>query len=206
MNLKDNLYKNQRRIGLTGGIASGKSTIAEYILRNKKIKILDADDFSKRLISPEEESYERIINHYGNGIINNNSAKKEIITSKLRNIIFNDLNEKKWLENLLHPLVKSKMIQACNNLYKEKIIILVIPLLFEANFNDLCTEIWLVKCSKKTQQKRLMGRDQITKDYANKIINSQMSFHKKAIRSDFILLNENANDMNIWKTNLQNLL
>ena len=156
MDSNQNLPKTQRRIGLTGGIATGKSTIAKYIKDFKNIEILDADIFSKELLVRGTKSYEKIIEHFSDEITEKYKSSKEINTKKLKTIIFNNQSERLWLEELLHPLIREKMINKCYELKNKKILLLVIPLLFEAKFNDLCTEIWLVKCSKKRQIKRLM--------------------------------------------------
>lgn len=204
MKLKTDLPPNQRRIGLTGGIASGKSTISKYIQIQKKIQVLDADCYSKQLIMPGRNSYQKIIDRYGIDIINKRSTKQEIITKKLKNIIFNNSSEKIWIENLLHPLIKHQMMNDCINFKNQKTLILVIPLLFEANFNDLCTEIWLVKCSEECQRKRLIKREDINIDEANKLIYSQMSIQEKEAKSDEILINEN--DGSDWQQKLDKLI
>ena len=143
MSIPQKLISYQRRIGLTGGIASGKSTITDYIRTNKKILILDADNFSRELIKPNTFGYEKILDHFGNQIIDEYSSEKAINRKILRTIIFNDENNREWIQNLLHPLIKEKMIEECNKYKKNDIILLVIPLLFEAKFEDICSEIWL---------------------------------------------------------------
>lgn len=204
MTYKGKLPKQQRRIGLTGGIASGKSTISKYISEEKKIKVLDADNYAKQLIIPGENSYKKIIEHYGPKIINKESIINEINTSKLKNIIFNNHHEKIWLENLLHPLIKNQMANDCLKFKEKKTLILEIPLLFEANFNDLCTEIWLVKCSENIQRERLMKRDKLNKSEAGKLISSQMSNEEKEKRADIVLVNEN--NINPWKFEIDQLI
>ena len=204
MNMDKNLFYNQRRIGLTGGIASGKSTIANYLEKTKKVIVLDADNYSKEFLKHGSKSYEKIINHYGTQIIDKNSFKKEIKTNALREIIFNDERERNWLENLIHPLIRKRMIDECNNYRENKILLLVIPLLFEAKFNDLCTEIWLVKCSKELQKKRLIQRDNISEKDANKIINIQQNHIQKEKNSNVIINNEG--DVTIWKEKIDQLI
>jgi len=145
MDILQKLKNNQRRIGLTGGIASGKTTITNYIRKYKNIPILDADNLSKELIKPNTYGYKEILDYFGNQIIDNkNNSEKAINRKLLRNIIFKHSESKKWMEKLLHPLIKEKMIQECNQYKNNQTIIMVIPLLFEANYEDICTEIWLV--------------------------------------------------------------
>ena len=204
MSIHPNLINNQRRIGLTGGIASGKSTIANYIKKYHDIPILDADHYSKELISPNSNGYKEVIAYFGHQIVDNYSSTNEINKELLKKIIFDNAKHRKWIQNLLHPLIKEKMIEKCNHLKKRKIIILVVPLLFEAKFTDLCTEIWLVKCPRELQKKRLMKRDKISNNEAEKIINLQLNFEDKSKFSDVIL--DNSDNKQLWKNTIQKLV
>ena len=204
MNNLQKLINNQRRIGLTGGIASGKSTIANYIREHKKILVLDADDLSKELIKPNTIGYKKIVNYFGNHIIDQNSSEKIINRKLLKNIIFENDIDRTWIEKLLHPLIKEKMIEKCSQYKNNQIILLVIPLLFEAKFEDICTEIWLVKCPKIIQITRLMKRDKISKKEACKIINLQMQYEEKTKFADFIL--DNSNNLDEWINKIKKLI
>ena len=198
------LINNQRRIGLTGGIASGKSTITEYIRTYKKIPILDADNLSRELIKPNTTGYKKILDHFGNQIINECSSEKTINRKLLRKIIFKDEKNREWIQKLIHPLIKEKMIEECNKYKKNKIILLVVPLLFEAKFEDICSEIWLVKCTEEEQIKRLIKRDKISKEEACAIIKFQMNFDEKTKLSDVIL--DNSDETNKWINKIKELI
>ena len=204
MQIGRKLIKTQRRIGLTGGIASGKTTIANYIKTKKKIPILDADIISKELLKPNTYAYKQLLGYFGSQIIDKRSSKKVINRRKLRNIIFNQDEHREWIQTLLHPLIKEKMIEGCNQYKKNKIILLVIPLLFEAKFTDICTEIWLVKCPEEIQIKRLIERDKISEQEALKMINSQLKFVEKSRFSDVIL--DNSDNLNKWKNKIKKLI
>ena len=205
MDIPQKLKNNQRRIGLTGGIASGKSTITNYIRKYKDIPILDADNFSKEVIKPDTYGYKKILEYFGDQIINNKkNSEKEINRTLLRRIIFNNSESKEWIEQLLHPLIKERMIEECCQYENNQTILLVIPLLFEANFEDICTEIWLVKCPSEIQRKRLITRDKISEKEAYEIINFQLSFEEKRKLSDFIL--DNSDDQNKWINTIKELL
>ena len=176
MDILQKLKKNQRRIGLTGGIASGKSTITNYISK-----------------------------YFGNQIIDNkNNLEKAINRALLRKIIFKNSESKAWVEKLLHPLIKERMIEECSRYENNQTILLVIPLLFEANFEDICTEIWLVKCPNKLQKKRLIKRDKISEKEACDIINFQLSFEEKRKHSNIIL--DNSDDQSKWIDTIKELL
>ena len=205
MNILLKSINSQRRIGLTGGIASGKTTITNYIRKNKNIPILDADNLSRELIKPNTYGYKKILDYFGNKIIENkNNSERAINRKLLKSIIFKNSESKEWIEKLLHPLIKEKMIEECNQYKNNQTIVLVIPLLFEAKFEDICTEIWLVKCPKETQKKRLMRRDKISEKEANESINHQLSFEEKRKFSNIIL--DNSNDQNKWIKTIRELL
>ena len=204
MSIHPKLNNKQRRIGLTGGIASGKSTIADYIKKYKDIPILDADQYSKELIKPKSNSYKKVLAYFGPQIIDEYSSENAINRALLKKIIFENSIHRKWIQNLLHPLIKEKMIEKCNQFEKHKILLLVIPLLFEAKFTDLCTEIWLVKCPREIQKKRLMSRNKISDNEAEKIINLQLNFEDKSKFSDVIL--DNSDNQKLWINKIQELV
>ena len=204
MDILQKSKNNQRRIGLTGGIASGKTTITNYIKKHKNIPILDADHLSKELIKPNTYGYKKILDYFGNQIIDKYSTKKIINKKLLRKIIFENEKDRKWIENLLHPLIKERMIQECSQYRNNQTIVLVIPLLFEAKFEDICTEIWLVKCTKELQKNRLITRDKISEKEAYELINCQYSFEEKRKFSDIIL--DNSDDQNKWINTIKDLL
>ena len=205
MDILHNSKNKQRRIGLTGGIASGKTTITNYIRKHKNIPILDADNLSRELIKPNTYGYKKILDYFGNKVIDNKkNAEREINRKLLRDIIFKNSESKEWIEKLLHPLIKEKMIEECSQYKNNETIVLVIPLLFEAKFEDICTEIWLVKCPKELQKKRLIARDNICEKEAYESINLQLSFEEKRKLSDIIL--DNSDDQNKWIDTIRELL
>jgi len=204
MSIQQKFKNQQRRIGLTGGIASGKSTIANYIKKYRDIPILDADQYSKELIKPKSSSYEKVLAYFGPQIVDEHSSGNEINRSLLKKIIFENSIHRTWIQNLLHPLIKEKMIEECNLYINNKIILLVIPLLFEAKFEDICTEIWLIKCSELEQIQRLIRRDKISEETARKIIKLQLTFEAKTEFSDVIL--DNSDDRNGWIDKVKDLI
>ena len=204
MSIQPKLKNKQRRIGLTGGIASGKTTIAQYIKKFRNIPILDADQYSKELIKPKGNCYKKVVAYFGPQIVDEYSSVNEINRGLLKKIIFENSIHRKWIQNLLHPLIKEKMIEKCNQFEKHKILLLVIPLLFEAKFTDLCTEIWLVKCPREIQKKRLMSRNKISDNEAEKIINLQLNFEDKSKFSDVIL--DNSDNQKLWIKTIQELV
>ena len=125
MDILQKSKNNQRRIGLTGGLASGKTTITNYIRKHKNIPILDADNFSRELIKPNTYGYKKILNYFGNKIIDKNNSEKTINRKRLRNIIFKHAASKEWIEKLLHPLIKERMIEECSQFRNNQTIVSV---------------------------------------------------------------------------------
>lgn len=191
-----------RLIGLTGGISSGKSTVANYLSDRYKIPIWDADLYAREAVLPGSEILKSIVQRYGNNLL---LTDGKLNRPKLGNIIFNNLAERHWLEEQIHPWVRKRFLTNINNVdiniqdnlantdvLKEKIAVLVIPLLFEANMTDLVTEIWVVYLPEVLQIQRLMQRDQLTNQQALDRINSQMPLAEKCDRADVILDNSGS--------------
>ena len=199
MSITDNLSITQKRIGLTGNIAAGKSTIAKYIAESKNLKVLNADNYSKEILNNRRETYEKVITYFGNEILDQFSSSKRINFKILKKIIFNNQNKRKWIESILHPLIKIKMIEDCIKYQNDKVLILEIPLLFEAKFELICTEIWLIRCSRENQIQRLLDRDKISRGEAEKIINIQSNNINKEEKSQKIFENNYQDTEKLFK-------
>ena len=185
----------QKRIGITGGIATGKTSVSNFICEIKNWPALDADIYAREALSPDSEISEKVLSRYGVRITN----KDQIINRKLlANIIFGNTNERLWLEKTIHPFIRKRFKEDLEKYKLEPKVLLIIPLLFEQNYNNLCSEIWYVDCSKKTQIKRLTKRDGLTVNQANQRINSQFQSSFKKQFSDFII--NNTGDNKSWKT------
>lgn len=168
-----------RVIGITGGIASGKSTVSHYLI-SKGFIVMDCDLLTRQSYI---DCFDDIKEAFSDCIINN-----EIIRPLLSNRVFNNDEDMKTLEGIIHPYVREKMLEAIDS-KKEGIIFLDIPLLFEAHMEDLCDEIWVVYVNKDLQLNRLMKRNQMDKKTANMRIDSQMSLDEKKKRADLVIDN-----------------
>ncbi|AAP99099.1 Dephospho-CoA kinase [Prochlorococcus marinus subsp. marinus str. CCMP1375] len=187
---------SQRRIGITGGIASGKTSIGKYIESVKNTPILDADMFSREALTANQTIKDTIINRYGRTIVDKeNTNSKTINRAALGEIIFHDKNERIWLENLLHPIIEKRFEEELEKHKLSSTIVLIIPLLFEANFTYLCSEVWLIYCSLDEQYERLMKRDGLNKEQAKYRIEAQLPLESKKILSDHIIDNTNKLDL-----------
>ncbi len=179
-------------IGITGGIASGKSTVTNYLLK-LGYEVIDTDKISHQITNIDNEGYIAIVNHFGNDILN---ADLSINRKKLGDLIFNDDVKRQQLNNILHPIIKKETIKSINNSNND-IIFLDVPLLFESKFNLLCNYTVVVYVDYKTQLQRLINRDLMTKEDADLRIKSQMSYEEKIKKADFIIDN-NADYQNTY--------
>lgn len=180
-----NELKTQRIIGLTGGIATGKTTVTNYLQTKYNLPIIDADLLAREAVKKNSPILEQIFNRYGEKIQLPNG---ELSRGVLGEIIFNSPTEKNWLESKIHPYVREKIVTIINQV-QEPIIILDIPLLFEAKMTDLVTEIWVVSCEEYQQKERLMKRNNLTLEEAETRIKNQLSLEFKLKNSNIVLDN-----------------
>ncbi|XP_046437740.1 dephospho-CoA kinase-like isoform X2 [Daphnia pulex] len=175
-------------IGLTGGIASGKSTTAN-IFKEKQIPVIDADVFARLIVKPGQKAWNEIHKAFGNDVFLEDG---QLNREALGKIIFADNNKRKILNKITHPKIQKMMFWAVIKYFFEghKFVILDIPLLFETGtLLPFLHKIITVSCDQKTQLKRLMERDDYTETEANQRISSQMSLSLKCERSDFVVDN-----------------
>jgi dephospho-CoA kinase len=195
----------QRRIGLTGGIASGKSSVGHW-LTSQGIPVLDADLYAQEALAPDTEASRAVLNRYGNTVStqSNNNRIEAINRSALASIVFANKKERDWLEKLIHPLVRHRFETALEEMENGITVALMIPLLFEAGFKELCSEVWVVNCTLDQQRNRLMARNHLTAKEAEQRIQSQWSLEKKCKLADQVI--NNTSLPGAWKQNAYNLL
>lgn len=176
-------------IGLTGGIATGKSTAAKY-LEKKGAVIIDADQISHQLSQKNEKGWEVIKNEFGEEVLAENG---QLDREKLGEIVFSDLQKRKKLESILHPLIISRMKEkAYKHLKDDKIVIFMVPLLYETNLDRFCDQVWVVSSSKEKQIARLKERNKLDKESALNRIKAQMSLSEKKERADIVISNNST--------------
>ncbi|HHX96101.1 MAG TPA: dephospho-CoA kinase [Clostridia bacterium] len=166
-----------RIIGLTGGIAAGKSTISHY-LREWGAVIIDTDILARELVVPYSAAWQEIVKHFGEDILTPNGYLKR---KRLGEIIFKSAGQRRVLNEILHPQIKERTLQLLS-FYRQKkvpLVILVAPLLIEAEMMDLVDEIWLVAVPEKLQLKRLQERDNLSEKEALDRIRAQLPLKEK---------------------------
>lgn len=176
----------QRRIGLTGGIACGKSSVAA-LLKKRGCPVLDADVFAREALTPGTSASNAVVARYGKRVQKDETS--EIDRAGLASIVFNDPNERNWLEQLVHPIVQRRFDDALRALPDAPIVILMIPLLFEAGLESWCSEIWVVRCTALQQKERLMARNNYTDTEATQRIAAQWPIDIKVQRADSVINN-----------------
>jgi dephospho-CoA kinase len=183
----------QRRIGLTGGIATGKSTVADYLATQYHYPILDADIYAREAVAVGSPILGAIVERYGQSV---QLADGNLNRQALGAIIFANIEEKQWLEAQIHPFVRKRFTQALAQLFAQdpqQTVVCAIPLLIEARLTDFVSEIWVVICPAATQLARLQRRNQLTEKEAIARIQSQMPLDEKVKLADVVL--DNSSDL-----------
>ena len=178
-----------RRIGLTGGIATGKSTVGRLLAERHGIPVVDADQLARAALAPGTEATLAVLQRYGRAV-QAADGSPSLDRPALARIVFADPVERQWLEELVHPLVRAAFQAELEGLKAEPVVVLMIPLLYEAGLESLCTEIWVVECgSEEEQLQRLQGRDGLTREAALARLRAQWPMAKKLARANLVLSN-----------------
>ena len=178
---------SQRRIiGLTGGIATGKSTASAYLSRHHQLPVLDADAYARQAVEKGSATLAAIAHRYGSKILLDDGT---LDRAQLGRIIFNNLEEKNWIEQQIHPFVQNKFKTETALFSPLQTLVYSIPLLFEANLTHIVTEIWVVTCQLSQQKQRLMHRSGLSSNDAQRRIDAQMSLASKCQLADHVLDN-----------------
>ncbi|MCC3647408.1 MAG: dephospho-CoA kinase [Bacillota bacterium] len=174
-------------VGLTGGIASGKSTVSSLLIK-KGYTVIDADIEARLAVEKGEEAYQEILRHFGERVLLKDGS---IDRAELGSIIFHNETERKALNSIVHPAVRKRMTakkeQAIGR--KEQLIILDIPLLFESKLQYMCDKTLLVYADEDIQLQRLMQRNQLSEKEAMARIQSQMPLKDKKALADAVIDN-----------------
>lgn len=177
-------------IGLTGGIASGKSAVAA-ILRRLGAAIINADELSREVVLPEQDAWREIIETFGPDVLQEDKA---LDRKKLRTFVFNHPEARKKLEAIIHPRVRALAEKRISELTAagNSVIVYEVPLLFEGQIHLWLRPVILVACDIQTQKQRLLERDQLTELEAQKHIDAQMSLEEKRKLADYVIENNGS--------------
>lgn len=180
-------------IGLTGGIASGKTTVSEMFVK-LGAHLVDADVISRDVVKPDKPAWKEIVSAFGESVLDD---KKEIIREKLAAVIFDAPEKRKQLEAITHPRIieeENRLINEIRKNYKSGIIILDAALLIEAGYHNRVDKLIVVYLNNDTLIKRLRKRDSLSFADAKKRLDSQMSLDEKAKLANFVIDNSKSPD------------
>jgi dephospho-CoA kinase len=173
-------------LGLTGGIAAGKTTATDFF-SNKGIQIVDADEISRNLQKNGEAGYVEILQRYGDGIL---GPDKEIDRKKLREKAFSKPDEKEWLESLMHPLIREATMNAFNSV-KSDWAIYSAPLWSNRNQFE---RVLVIDAPKHIQLERIKSRDNTNIEIAEGILNAQISSNDRINYATDLIVNDGSID------------
>lgn len=178
-------------IGITGGIASGKSTVTKF-LRQEGYKVVDADALVHKLQNPGERLYRILVEHFGQEIILENSSLNRPLLAKR---MFSNPSELEWSKGTQGKVIREELAILRDQLAQtEDVFFMDIPLLFEQGYDSWFDEIWLVYLDKKTQIERLMNRDHMNIEEAKARLESQWSLSKKEKLASYIIDNSGTHE------------
>lgn len=173
------------RVGLTGGIGSGKSTVAS-MFAELGAPIIDADEIAHRLTEPHSPTLAKIVSHFGRDIVDD---KGSLDRKQLRDVVFNDPQQRHVLEEILHPLIRERMLEAIKQ-SSGPYCILVIPLLAESNRTDFVDRVIVVDIDPVLQLQRARDRDDASEAEIDAIMHSQTSREARLSIADDVIHND----------------
>jgi dephospho-CoA kinase len=173
------------RVGLTGGIASGKTEVAR-LFSELGIPVIDADRIARELVEPGTDAYAEVVRTFGKDVV---SAEGPLDRKRLRDIVFDDPGQRKQLEAILHPRVRDEIVRRVADLAAPYCLI-VIPLLVESGMQDLVDRVLVVTASPEVRIERVVARDGISADQARSIMDAQADEELRIGEADDVLNNE----------------
>jgi len=174
------------RIGLTGGIASGKSAVAD-VLKKENIPVIDADEVSRAVMRPGSSLFHDIVQAFGHEVLNQDG---DLDRAALGEKVFSNPQALERLNALTHPVIWAEMQRQVHELEKSHpLVVVMVPLLLENGRQDWVDEVWLVMLPRDVQKARLMARNQLTEEQAEARISAQMPLEQKLALADRVIDN-----------------
>lgn len=178
------------KVGLTGGIASGKSTVAKY-LKARGAVIIDADQVARTCVAPATRGFQQIVDQFGAEVV---TASGELDRKLLGQFVFNDQALLDRLNAILQPLIREELLNQIERASREaQLVVADIPLLYEQSYESLFDQVLVAYVDEATQLARLKKRDQLSEVEAKKRIAAQLPLSEKAKRADYVI--DNSKDL-----------
>ena len=194
---------------LNSGIATGKSSVGR-LLAERGLPVLDADQFAREALAAGSEGARAVLARYGEAVradgaqaASQDPAPDTIDRAALGRIVFADAGERRWLEELVHPLVRQRFAAELERLAAEPTVVLMIPLLFEAGLESLCSEVWLVDCDASQQLQRLLARDPLGEGEARSRIAAQWPMARKRALAEHVIDNRGGPEALLHQVEVQ---
>jgi len=178
-------------VGLTGGVASGKTTVSQ-VLKKEGAHIIDADQIARELVQPHGPAWNELVRTFGEEILQGDGS---IDRKKLADRVFVDPNQRKLLNQILHPLITEEMDRRTREIGQknpEAIVVIDAPLLIEVGYHRRADKVMVVVSTQAEQIERLKVRDGINSEEALRILSSQMPVEEKVKLADFVIRNEGS--------------
>ncbi|KAJ2126127.1 hypothetical protein IW147_000278 [Coemansia sp. RSA 720] len=179
-------------VGLTGGIAAGKST-ASSEFRALGVPVIDADEIARQVLEPGEASYTRVVQHFGRSILDDSGR---IDRGRLGHVIFSDPEQRKHLNKCTHPYIRRRILWNLAQLYARghSMCVLDVPLLFESGLDRVCAKTVVIECPREVQLERLTKRNGFTRVEAEARVDAQMRSDMRAARATRVVNNTESVD------------
>jgi dephospho-CoA kinase len=187
------------KVGLTGGIGSGKSTVAKA-LKSKGIQVIDADQIAREIVAPGEPALIQITQHFGPDILLPNGSLNR---SELKAKIFSDSTAKKHLEGILHPSIRQRILQRVEEAINTPYVIADIPLLVENNYPVYFDRVIVVDCTEEQQIARVVARDELPEAQIKSIMKSQATRKNRLAAATDVI--DNTGDLSSLNTQIEKL-
>ena len=178
-------------VGLTGGVASGKTAVSG-VLKEEGAYIIDADQIARELVQPHQPAWNELVRTFGEEIL---QEDRSIDRKKLADRVFADPNQRKLLDQILHPLITEEMDRRTKEIGQKNpqaIVVIDAPLLIEVGYHRQVDKVMVVTSTQAQQVERLKGRDGISFEEALRILSSQMPIEEKVKLADFVIRNEGS--------------
>ncbi len=173
---------NVFRVGLTGGIACGKTTVADMFAA-LGAQIIDTDELARDVVEPGEPALESVIEHFGSAILDDDGR---LDRRALRHLVFSDPEKRHLLEQIIHPAIRQRMIES-SAIVRGPYQVLIIPLLVESHSDGHVDRVLVVDCDEEVQIRRLMNRDHESRETAEKMLAAQISRQDRLDHADDII-------------------